>query len=89
MTITEILQQACGDRSLQEVVARAEFKAGFKRSKKGNLWREYEGLNLSVFQRQEGGYDYSIADEYGPRYSQCEWETELEALNALARELDF
>ena len=40
---------------------RAEFKAGFRRSRRGNLWRTWEGLTLTVFGRADGRYRWCIA----------------------------
>jgi hypothetical protein len=41
--------------------ARAEFEAGFRRSRRGNLWRTWEGLTLTVFARDDGRYAWCIA----------------------------
>jgi hypothetical protein len=61
---------------------RAWFEAGFKRSQKGNLWRLWEQLTLSVYRDPvSGGYGWSIRDgETGPRFSKQRWDTEAEAL---------
>ena len=67
------------------LAASAEFKAAFKRSHRGNLWRRYEGRTLTVFKREgDGRYAWSIADENGPRFSRESFETEEDALGNLA-----
>jgi hypothetical protein len=43
----------------------AEFEAGFARSRRGNLWRQWAGKTVSVFRRRDGYYGLSIADEDG------------------------
>ncbi len=41
---------------------RQAFLDGFSRSKRGNLWRHYRGLSLTVFRRQgDGWYAASLA----------------------------
>src|SRR4051812_13060872 len=66
------------------LAARAEFAAGFRRSRKGNLTREWEGLRLTIFRRKgDGCFGWSVADEEGPRFSPGGYETEEEALLAL------
>ncbi len=61
--------------------------ANWGRSRKGNLWREFEGATLTVFSRRDGLFGWSIADHTGPQYSPDGFETEDEALEALADEL--
>jgi hypothetical protein len=69
----------------------ARFRAGFGRSKKGNLWRHYEGRNLTMFRRRDDSYAWVIGDdlEGGPQFSQDSWETEADAMEDLARELEI
>ena len=42
-----------------------DFIAGFQRSKKGNLWRMYDNLTLTVFPRGHG-YNWCVCDREGP-----------------------
>ena len=67
----------------------AEFESpsAWKRSRKGNLWRRWNGLNVTVFKRDDGYFGWSIANEEGPRYSPGRFETEGEAMNALGSNL--
>jgi hypothetical protein len=73
--------------------ARAEFTAAFRRSSRGNLWRNYEGRTVTVFSKcdPDGDVRYSwvINDPGadGPRYSPETYPTEQDALDALADEL--
>ena len=47
-----------------------DFHMTFRRSRKGNLWRMYDGMTLTVFRRGDGaGYCWCAADSLGPRYS--------------------
>ena len=62
---------------------RAGFLAGFRRSKRGNLWRHYEGRTLTVFRRDRGGFAWCVADGEEPRFSPLAYGTEREALDAL------
>jgi hypothetical protein len=62
-----------------------EFESGFRRNRKGNLWREWEGWILTVFRRRNGRYGWCIAsEERGTDYSPETYDTEDEALAALA-----
>lgn len=65
---------------------RAEFENPilWKRSKRGNLWRNWQGMTLTIFKRKgDGYYAWSIADVDGPRFSSCGYETEHEAIGEL------
>jgi hypothetical protein len=62
---------------------RALFLQGFALSKRGNLWRRYEGRTLAVFMRSTGGFAYSVAGPDGPSFSRARYATEAEALDAL------
>jgi hypothetical protein len=60
----------------------------WRRSRKGNAWRVWEGVTLTVFYR-EGRYRYSLNDELLPelRFSEGNYDSEEEAVEALADEL--
>ncbi len=64
----------------------AEFAARFRESAKGNLWTRYKRQTLSVFRDWDGdGFRWSIAGGgHRLRYSPDRYDTELEALKALA-----
>jgi hypothetical protein len=56
----------------------------WKRSKKNNLWRNWQGMTLTIFKREGDGYfAWSIAGVDGPRFSNCGYETEHEAIGEL------
>jgi len=76
-------------RQVQDCLAEwAEFEAGFQRSRKGNLWRVYDGLTVTVFQRVDGEFGWCIAaDEDDTQFSSRGYETEEEALEVLGAEL--
>jgi hypothetical protein len=69
-----------------------EFSRAFRRSKKGNLWRQHGDMLLSVFRRRRGQFGYCIARQNRrPLFSQEEYATERDALAALCdvvRELE-
>jgi hypothetical protein len=66
----------------------AEFVAGFRRSKKGNLWRHFDGLTLTVFARRgDGFFGWCVCGNDGPRFSQGCFEDEHDAVSSLAWEM--
>ncbi len=75
------------DCEISDAIAeRAEFEKPllWKRSKKNNLWRNWQGLTLTIFKRDGDGYfAWSIAGADGPRFSNCGYETEHEAIGEL------
>lgn len=69
------------------------FKAGFRRSIRGNLWRNWSEVQvdgrkvvvtLTIYANGWGRYGFCVANEAGPRFSGACYETEEEALEALA-----
>ena len=75
--------------TLKPRINRQDFEAGFSRSKRGNLWRHWRGLSLTVFRRPgDGWYSFAIAGKAGPRFSRYPFETESEALEALFHQLN-
>jgi hypothetical protein len=65
----------------------SDFHRGWKRSLKGNLWREYDGKRISVFPCEDG-YKWCIAYSKDERqYSRTVYDSEEEALEALKEEL--
>lgn len=63
-----------------------QFVQGFRRSRKGNLWRDWDGVTCTVFARM-GRYVWCVADEAEVTYSRERFETEEEALWDLASEM--
>jgi hypothetical protein len=62
----------------------------WRRTAKGNLWRPYDGLSLTIFRRADGSYSWCIATEdEGPRYSTARFETEDEAIDSLCFEVVY
>jgi len=59
----------------------------WRRSRRGNLWRVWEGMTLTVFARKDGFYGWCIADDKGTRFSSAGYPTEGEALEALAAQV--
>lgn len=74
--------------SLDDAGAFADFESGFARSRKGNLWRHFDGKTIVVFHREgDDRFAYSISDEDGPTFSRRAYPSVAEAMKALAREL--
>jgi len=67
------------------LAAWAEFEdsAAWQRSRKGNLWRHWEGMTLSIYARDDGYFGWCVAGEEGPRFSSGGYETEEDAMAAL------
>jgi hypothetical protein len=59
-----------------------DFLIGFRRSRRGNLWRDWQGATLTVFPRG-GAFCWCFCDREGPRYSPERYGTETEAVRAL------
>jgi hypothetical protein len=52
-------------QATRKTLERVWFESGFRRSRKGNLWRPYEGLVLAIYRcSYSGGYGWSIATSY-------------------------
>ena len=86
------IEQSSRDREAENVEAvtqaREEFEAAFRRSRRGKLWRHWEGMTLTVFKRKGDGYfGWSISDSEGPRFSPGGFEHEEGGSSALASEL--
>ncbi|KKN04011.1 hypothetical protein LCGC14_1101740 [marine sediment metagenome] len=64
-----------------------EFRESFARSRKGNLWRHWEGKTLTVFKRKDGYFGWCVSDSEGTRFSRGAFEEEVDAVDALADEL--
>ncbi len=60
-----------------------ENPSAWRRSNKGNVWREWDGVTITIFRRQDGRWGWCIADEDGPRYSTGGYETQADARTAL------
>jgi hypothetical protein len=69
---------------------RTEFEAGFRRSKKGNLWRHFEGMTLTIFGRDDERFGWCLVDAEGDkRFSRGSYESEEDALGSLADDLSI
>jgi hypothetical protein len=67
---------------------RADFAFGFMLNQKGSLWRRWEGLMLSVFASDIGGYAWCVSDSEGRRrFSGRSYQTKQAAIGALWDEL--
>lgn len=62
----------------------------WKRSAKGNLYRRWGALTLTVFARGSGRYGYCISfrGSAAPRFSPTSFATEEEAVDAVRIELE-
>lgn len=68
----------------------SEFESGFRRSRRGNLWRTYDGVTVTIFRREGGSFGWCIAvADDDKRFSSFAYETEEEAMESLWREFSF
>jgi hypothetical protein len=65
-----------------------DFLRGFGRSRKGNLWRKWDGVTLTVFLRTQGGYAWCVSGGGdSTRFSPGTFDGEGDALRDLYREV--
>ena len=76
------------ERMKATLAARDKFVAGFRRSAKGNLWRQFEGLTVTVFKRDDC-FHWCIAGPTDKRFSEFNYEDEEEAVSSVASELEI
>ena len=62
---------------------REAFERGFRRSRRGNLWRQHDGKTLTVYRRPDGLFGYAIAGDGGPAYSRAGYADEDTAVGEL------
>lgn len=63
----------------------AEFEAGFHRSRRKNLWRNFEDQTLTVFQCQDGRFSWCVSGGRDDvRFSPEKYATEEEAMDSIA-----
>jgi hypothetical protein len=67
--------------------ALSEFAAGFRRSRRGNLWREYDDAVVTVFGTDDEQFGWCIARDGQTQFSKSRFETEDEAIDSLWSEL--
>lgn len=60
-----------------------ESPTGWKRSKKGNRWRHWEGATLTIFKRRDECFGWCIADGEENQFSSSGFETEADAISDL------
>ena len=73
--------------------ARKDFmdKTIWQRSKKGNLWRHYGGMTLTIFEREGDGY-YGwclVENDDNKTFSEDACEDEAEAMDAMWDEVEM
>jgi hypothetical protein len=68
---------------------RAEFacRGTWRRVGSGNLWRTWEGTNITIFKRSDGTFNWCVSGENGPSYSTTSYPTENQAIESLCLEL--
>lgn len=89
-----VVDQVVSDSDLVELSERIweEFDDSdqWQRSKKSNLWRNWAGKTVSIFQRDgDGWYAWCIAGEDSKRFSPGAFETEAEAIESLRGALEL
>jgi len=63
------------------------FEAGFRRSRRGNLWRRLPGGRTVTVFAKDGGYAWCVAGEDGPTFSPGGYDSEADAPAAAWEEL--
>lgn len=71
----------------EDIFDRFADRCEWQRSNKGNLWRHWDGLSLTIFKRRDGFFGWCLADDDGPRYSTRVFESETDAILNLASEV--
>jgi hypothetical protein len=79
------------DKEAQRRAALEKFAAGFRRSRKGNLWCRVmhesaygpHEMTLTVFPSKNSGFDICVADRDGPRFIYGGFATDRKALELL------
>lgn len=66
--------------------ARFVDRRSWQTSKRGNLWRMWEGITLTIVEQSEG-FTWCIADSGGPHYPRVWWNTIDGAMDHLASHL--
>lgn len=64
-----------------------EEESQWKRSKRGNLWRDWGSARVSIFERDDGFYGWCIADSGEPQFSRGGFKSESAAMNAVGEQL--
>ena len=59
----------------------------WKQSVKGNWWRQWQGLTLTVYLNKFGRWQHCVADPDGPHWSPNAYDSEDEAMESLFYEL--
>jgi len=89
--LSEAVKKRLRDRAVEQALEILnEFKdcAAWQRSKKGNLWRKWDNLTLTVF-RRGSCYAWSMADGDEVTYSPRSYPNAEQALDGLASALDL
>jgi hypothetical protein len=72
-----------------QLAAWAEFEEpdAWRRSKKGNVWREWDEKTVTIFRHRNGGFAWCINDGDESHFSQGSYEDEEQARTALGESL--
>ena len=54
----------------------------WKRSKRGNLWRNWLGMTLTIFKRDDGYFGWCIVDSEEKQFSPGGFESEEDAMSS-------
>ena len=75
------------DLEVETALAAFEEPTAWKRSKKGNLWRKWDDVTLTIFKRPGKCFGWCIVDGDDQQYSPDKFESEEDAMSALGYEL--
>lgn len=60
-----------------------ESPSEWRRSKKGNLWRRWEGMLLTIIKRNEDCFGWCVAEDDETQFSSDTFDTESDAMSDL------
>jgi hypothetical protein len=74
--------------AIEAAIDEFENPAAWRSSKRGNVWREYDGRVLTIFRRR-GRYRWAIGatEEWETQFSEESYSSEAEAITALRETL--
>jgi hypothetical protein len=68
----------------REAVLRKQFAAGFRRSRRGNIWRKYDESTVTVFKRDDERFGWCISrSEDDVEFSPDDYASEEEAVDSV------
>ena len=83
-----LCSRATAIHSVSDLQGQHSFTAGFRRTRKGGLARDFDGQLLTVFRRPDDLFKYCISGEDGRKFSEGTYDEEGDAICALFEVVD-